>query len=110
MNKSFQKFILFYSAILGLFSIILLSFLIFRVVKLYRKGNSDNEKLGLYISKIVECTLGYSFLIVFGYNSRISEEIKNLCNKNYYRVPSDVLTDSFMKEYVKEVNLDETFN
>ena len=68
------------------------------------------KSLGLYISKIVECTLGYSFLIVFGYNSRISEEIKNLCNKNYYRVPSDVLTDSFMKEYVKEVNLDETFN
>ena len=71
----------------------------------------NNKVFGwYYCAKIVECTLGYSFLIVFGYNERISEEIKNICNKNYNRVPSDYLKYYFMKEYVKEVNLDETIN
>ena len=71
----------------------------------------NNKVFGwYYCAKIVECTLGHRFLIVFGYNERISEEIKNICNKNYNRVPSNYLKDFFMKEYVKEVNLDETIN
>lgn len=85
----------------SLFSIII-NFIVYEI-------KEHNKIFGwLLTAKILECSLGLCFLIVFGYNSRFSGELKNLCSKNNNKLHSELMNESLMKEYTKEIDLVET--